>query len=625
LRSSHNNPLDDSHYRGVAARGLMFFLLAAMVLLTFRLLHLQVIRGSYHKSLSEQNSIRLQIVKAPRGQIYDRHGVVIARNRPSYQIAIQPTELRPEEPLLERLLRFRDARGERLFDSAHVAWSLERARWRRFQPLTIYEDAPLEVVALIEEHQTDLPGVVTLVESRRDYPFGSAAGHVLGYMDEVKEEEVGADAAAALAGAGDSLLPYNRGDRIGRKGLERQYERHFRGRDGIRYVKVNAFGRQVDVIENMPRREPQPGRNIYTTLDMNLQVLAESLLTDSLRGAVVVLDPRNGEVLAMASSPRMDGNVFSLSRERRAREWAKLALDPARPLHNRALNGGYEPASTFKAVVSLAGYEAGVDPQAYMHRGCNGGFQFGNRRWRCWDEKGHGRTNAITAFMVSCDVYYYQLGLMIGMDRINAMARRFGFGQKSGIDLEDDRSGLLMDSTTYERMYGKRGWRWSRGLILNLSIGQGQIATPLQLANYMAGMANGKHIYKPRFLREVRDPRGHLVHAPQTEVLHNLNLTPEEHELVITSLSEVVNGARGTGSRAKVPGVWVGGKSGSAENPHGDKTHALFVAAAPLDNPQIAVAVVLENAGGGGSQAAPIAGALMKRHLTPPVTEGTIP
>jgi penicillin-binding protein 2 len=618
LRSSHNNPLDDSHYRGSAARILLFFVLAAMVALTFRLLHLQVIRGSYHKSLSEQNSIRLQVVKAPRGLIYDRNGIVIARNRPSYQIAIQPTELRADDPILEKLLRFQDAKGNRLFDSAHVSWTLERARWRRFQPLVIYEDAPMEVVALIEEHQTDLPGVVTLVESRRTYPFGNAAGHVLGYMDEVKEEEVGTmGVGGGPQGIADSLLPYSRGDRIGRKGLERQYERHFRGRDGIRYVKVNAFGKQIEVIESMAHREPQPGLNIYTTLDMNLQVMAESLLTDSMRGAVVVLDPRTGEVLAMASSPRLDGNVFSLSRERRAREWAKLALDPARPLHNRALNGGYEPASTFKAVVNLAGYEAGVDPNAYMPRSCNGGFQFGNRRWRCWDPKGHGHTNAITAFMVSCDVYYYQLGLMIGMDRINAVARRFGFGQKSQIDLEDDRSGLLMDSTTYERMYGKRGWRWSRGLILNLSMGQGQIVTPLQLANYMSGLANGNSIYKPHFLREVRDPRGHLIRATKPEVLHKLNLLPGEHEMIIKSLSEVVNGPRGTGSRARVPGVWVGGKSGSAENPHGDVTHALFIAAAPLDAPQIAVAIVLENAGGGGAKAAPIASALMKRHLNP--------
>jgi penicillin-binding protein 2 len=197
------------------------------------------------------------------------------------------------------------------------------------------------------------------------------------------------------------------------------------------------------------------------------------------------------------------------------------------------------------------------------------------------------------------------------------VAKRFGFGQKSGIDLEDDRSGLLMDSATYERMYGKRGWRWSRGLILNLSIGQGQIATPLQLANYMSGMANGKYIYRPHFLREVRDPRGHLVHAAKPEVLHKLNLSEGEHALIIKSLYEVVNGPRGTGSRAKVPGVLVGGKSGSAENPHGDVTHALFVAAAPLDNPQIAVSVVLENAGGGGAKAAPIASALMKAYLAP--------
>jgi penicillin-binding protein 2 len=204
---------------------------------------------------------------------------------------------------------------------------------------------------------------------------------------------------------------------------------------------------------------------------------------------------------------------------------------------------------------------------------------------------------------------------MLGMDRINGIARRFGFGRPTGIDLEDDRSGLLMDSATYESMYGKRGWRWTRGLILNLSIGQGQIATPLQLANYAAGMANGTAIYKPHFLREVRDPRGHLVQATAPEILHALNLTPEEHAVILKSMSEVVNGSRGTGGRARVPGIWVGGKTGSAQNPHGELTHALFVGAAPLDAPSIAVAVVLENAGGGGGKAAPIAGALIRRHL----------
>jgi penicillin-binding protein 2 len=203
------------------------------------------------------------------------------------------------------------------------------------------------------------------------------------------------------------------------------------------------------------------------------------------------------------------------------------------------------------------------------------------------------------------------------MNRINAMARRLGFGAPTGIDLEDDRSGLLMDSATYERMYGRRGWRWTPGLTLNLSIGQGQIVTPLQLADYAAGLVNGDVIYRPHFLREARDARGRLVEQSRPEVLHQVKLTPAEHELILKSLSEVVNGAGGTGGRARVPGVWVGGKTGSAENPHGDLTHALFIGVAPLDAPRIAVAVVLENVGHGGSMAAPIAGALIRRHLVP--------
>jgi penicillin-binding protein 2 len=606
------NRLDDPQYRTGAARSLLFFVLAALFVLILRLFYLQIIQGKYHKSLSEQNSIRLQVIRAPRGLIYDRHGTVIARNRPSYQIAILPTELRRGEPILDKLLRFRDEAGYPVFDSAHVAWSLERAKWRKFQPLVILEDAPFEVVSLIEEHQSDLPGIVTLVESRRAYPFGAAAGHVLGYMDEVKEDEVTLPETGVVS---DTSLPYARGDRIGRKGLERRYEAQFRGRDGLRYVKVNAFGKQIEVIDDMLQRDPEPGQNIYTTLDMKLQVLAESLLTDSVRGAVVALDPRNGEVLVMASSPRLDGNVFSLSREKRSKQWARLALNPARPLNNRAVSGGYEPGSTFKGIVSMAGVEYGLDPYSHMPRACTGGYRFGNRTWHCWDLKGHGYTNVVTAFTQSCDVYYYQVGLIVGLPRINEVARRFGLGTKTGIDLDDERSGLLMDSATYVARFANRGWRWPRGMILNLSIGQGQIATPIQLANYMAGMVNGHAIYRPHFLREVRDPQGHLVLKTQTEKLHDLKTTPEIHKLMIQALSEVVNGSRGTGGRAKVPGVWVGGKTGSAENPHGNLTHALFIGAAPLDNPRIAVAVVMENVGHGGSMAAPIAGALMKRYF----------
>ncbi len=604
------NRLDDLHYREAVVQSLKLFLWVAAALLTARLFYLQIIKGSYNAMLSAQNSMRLQVVKAPRGLMLDRNGVVIARNRPSYQIAILPEQLRDPDKVRRNLMRFRTAQGLPLFDSSLVAWSLERARWRKFQPLVILEDAPFAAVAMVDEHQSDLPGVVTVVESRRSYPFGAAAGHVLGYMDEVNETEI--EAYKTQAGKGEEA-PYARGDRIGRKGLEHRYEKYFRGQDGIRYVKVNAFGKEIEVLPGMPQIDPTPGMNVETTLDMKLQCYAESLMADTLRGAIVAVDPRNGEVLAMVSSPPMNDNIFSLSRDQRAHAWARLALDSSRPLNNRAIAGGYEPGSTFKGIVSIAELQAGISPQSHMPRPCTGGYRFGNRVWRCWDAHGHGFLNLIDAFTQSCDVYYYQAGLAVGLDRINAVAREFGLGQKTGIDLDDERAGLLMDSSVYMRLYGARGWRWSRGMVLNLSIGQGQVVTPLQLADYVAGMANGQRLYRPHLLRALLDAEGTVRMRYTPQVLHELNLTPEEHAVILQAMAQVVNSPHGTAGRARVPGVLVGGKTGSAQTPFGDRTNALFIGAAPLDDPRIAIAVIIENGGHGGSAAAPIAGALFRR------------
>lgn len=607
--------LDDPFYRGAITRNILIVFALMMLVLVCRLFFLQIVKGSYHEKLSDQNSMRLQVVQAPRGLILDRNGVILARNRPSYQVALLPTRLKEPKRVFENLMRFRDTSGTRIFDSALVKWSMERGKWKKFQPLVILEDASPEAVAAVEEHQLDLPGVVTVVESRRDYPFGSDASHVLGYMDEVKEEELEAFKAHKDK-YGDSL-PYAKGDRIGRKGLEKTYESHFRGRDGVRYIKVNAFGKEMEVIDDMPHIRPLPGNNLVTTLDMDLQSLAESLLVDTVRGAVVAIDPRNGEVLVMASSPRMDANIFSLSKERRSKEWAKLALDPAMPLNNRATVGGYEPGSTWKAVVSLASLKTGrIHATDHMAKGCRGGYRFGNRTWRCWEETGkHGSMNLFDAFRESCDVYYYQVGLIIGMDIINQTARDFGFGAPTGIDLEAERTGELIDSASYNHRFRKRGWKWTRGLVLNLSIGQGQISTPLQLANYAAGLGNGKAIFKPHLIKEVRDRSGNTILRPQPEVLHTLGITEEQHQIILKAMEQVVNAPHGTGGRARVPDVVVGGKTGSAENPHGGLTHALFIGVAPLYQPELAVAVVLENVGHGGSLAAPIAGEIFRHYF----------
>ena len=606
--------LDDHFYRNAVTRNIMAGFGLLLLGLVCRLFYLQVVQGSYHEKLSEQNSMRLQIVHAPRGLILDRNGAILARNRPSYQVAIMPTELKEPQRVFENLMRFRDSTGTRVFDSALVTWSLERGRWKKFQPLVILEDASPEVVAMVEEHQLDLRGVVTVSESRRSYPFGPNAAHVLGYMDEIKEQELEAFKETGEF-HGDSV-PYLKGDRIGRKGLEKTYERFFHGRDGVHYIKVNAFGKEMEVIREMPQINPVPGVNLVTTLDMELQCLAESLMTDTVKGAVVAIDPRNGEILVMASSPRMDGNIFSLSREGRSKEWAKLALDAAMPLNNRATVGGYEPGSTFKGVVSLAALRSGkVRPGDYMPKACVGGYRFGNRFWKCWNPKGHGSVNLIDAFTESCDAYYYQTGLIIGMEIINSVAREFGLGAKTGIDLDEERMGELIDSAGYTRKFKRRGWTWTRGLVLNLSIGQGQITTPLQLANYAAGLANGKYLYRPHLMKEIRDRRGNVLQRREPEVISVLQISDEDHAAILRAMDQVVNDPRGTGGRAKVEGVIVGGKTGSAENPHGGKTHALFIGAAPLYQPELAIAVVLENVGHGGTFAAPIAGEIFKRYF----------
>jgi penicillin-binding protein 2 len=282
MQANPSSRLDDPFYRGAIGRHIVIIFGCLLLGLTFRLFYLQIIKGSYHQKLSEQNSMRLQVVHASRGLIYDRNGALIARNRPSYQVALLPNRIKDSKRVFANLMRFHDSTGARIFDSALVAWSLERGKWKKFQPLVILEDASPRIVAMVEEHQLDLPGVVTVMDSRRSYPFGANAAHVLGYMDEIKEDELEAF-AAGKEGSKDSL-PYSKGDRIGRKGLEKVYEPLFRGKDGVRYIKVNAFGREMEVIKEMPQIMPVPGSNLVTTLDMHLQCLAESLMVDSIRG-----------------------------------------------------------------------------------------------------------------------------------------------------------------------------------------------------------------------------------------------------------------------------------------------------------------------------------------------------
>ena len=587
----------------------LIFLTGAFILfivILFKLFSLQYIHYEENFQRSENNRLRRIELIADRGYIYDRNGNVLVRNRPSYQIALQALEMPKKradrDSVFRRLLDIRDSSGARLFDSLSLDTAFQRIRWVKTHPVRILEDATMEQVAVIEEHSTELPGVSVIIESRREYPYGTLASHVLGYTSEISEDQLKLPEYAS----------YSQGDRIGQKGLEQEYDKEFRGVNGMKLVEVNASGREVRTLSDVGALiEPKPGLHLVSTIDLKLQKVAEAAIPDTARGALVAIDPRNGEILAMVSSPRLDPNIFSLKRRERNKGWAHVALDTLRPLNNRAIAGIYPPASVFKLVTAGAGIENGIISETkYYPRSCIGGYQYGARFQKCWGV--HGNLNVVHALRLSCDVYFYQAGLEVDMARINEFARRFGYGEKLlGVDIPGERAGWLPDSASFNQRNKRLGWRWARGLILNLAIGQGQMVTPLQQAVFVGSLATNKGVYRPHFMKELRDAQGNVVRRFEPEIIRSGTMKPETHRILVNAMDSVVNHPGGTGKRGAVPGIRVGGKTGSGEWKKGQKTHAWFASVAPLDDPQIAVAVVLEAAGGGGAMAAPIARKVM--------------
>ena len=579
----------------------MSMVLILFVVLLIRLYSLQYTHYDENLQRSENNRIRKVVLVAERGYIYDRNGVVLVRNRPSYQIALQAMSLprgkADRDSVMNRLLRIRDKDGTRLFDSLSLDTAFQRSRWIKNRPIGFFEDASPEQVAIIEEHSSELPGVVTLIESRREYPYGTLASHLLGYTSEISEEQL--------------KLPeyegYSQGDRIGQKGLEQGYDQEFRGKNGIKLVEVNASGRELGLVKGVDAQSPVPGLHLISTIDLKLQKVAEEAIPDTARGALVAIDPRNGEILAMVSSPRLDPNIFSLKKRERNKGWAQVALDSLRPLTNRAISGTYTPASVFKLVTAGAGLENGVLSESkYYPKPCTGGYQYGARYQKCWGT--HGNLNVVHAIRLSCDVFFYQAGLDIDMARINEFGRRFGLGEKPlGVDIPGEKGGWLVDSASFNERNKRLGWRWARGLILNLAIGQGELVTPLQQAVLVGALATNKGVYRPHLMKELRDDNGNVVRRYEPEIIRPGKMKPETHRVLMAAMDSVVNHPGGTGKRGAVPGIRVGAKTGSGEWKKGAKTHAWYAAVAPLDDPQIAVAVIMEAAGGGGAVSGPIA------------------
>jgi penicillin-binding protein 2 len=571
--------------------------IAGFAVIALGLLQLQVVEHQRYSELSKENRVRLEVLRAPRGAIFDRNGALLADSAPSFSIMFRPfpAESAQRAALIRRPEWIHKVAGLLGVDTLEVRRRVSEAN-RSGRSAMLLRDAPFPILATIEETRADLPGIEVQVEPLRRYPNGTLGAHFLGYAGEISDVELD-----SLADRG-----YQPGDLFGRTGIERSYEDILRGQNGAEYVVVNATGQRVSGLEGEPPRPPVAGHDLVLTIDLNIQRALEDAMRDVQRGAAVVVDPRNGDVLAMLSRPAFDPNEFShgLSHQR----WAELTQGGANPLLNRAIQGVYPPGSTFKIVTMMAALKAGLVHSDTRLAGCNGSFSFGGRSFGCWDHHGHGSIPLVEAIAHSCDVYFYQLGLKLGLDKIEQTARGFGLGERTGIDLPQERRGLIPDAAWYDRRWGAGNWR--RGLLLNLAIGQGELlVTPLQLAVLAAEAANDGRPVRPHLIREVRGLTGFQTGRP---VQGGLDASPEAWQTLHDGLHRVVQS--GTGQAARVPGVEAAGKTGTAQNPHG-QDHALFVCYAPAEAPTLALAFVVENSGHGSSVAAPLAGAILRRVL----------
>ncbi len=578
------------------ARVLLGLVFAGFSLVTIGLLVLQVVRHDEYVELSKENRVRLEILRAPRGSIFDRHGELLADTAPSFSIVFRPA---PAESIKHKGTVLDPGWLKRVASIVELDTAEVRARVRAAnrggQTAMLRRDAPFKVRAGVEEEKPDLPGIEVQMEPIRHYLNGSLGAHLLGYAGEVNQEEMEKRAEHG----------YRLGDLIGRTGVESAYEDILRGTDGAEYVVVNAAGRRVSTLTEGPPLLPRRGHDVVLTLDLKVQRALEEAMADVDRGAAVALDPRDGGILALVSRPSFDPNEFShgLTWAR----WKELSEGGANPLLNRAIQGVYPPGSTFKTVTMTAALETGIaSAESHQAQPCTGGYFFGGRVFGCWNHRGHGSLDFIDAIAHSCDVYFYQIGLKLGLDPLEHTAREFGFGLKTGVDLPQERRGLIPSTAYYDRVWGVG--RWPRGLLLNLAIGQGELlVTPLQLALMMAEVATNGRPLRPHLVQEVRGVSGF---HPDKPAQPGVDARAAVWQALKEGLEKVVDS--GTGGGSKVPGVRVAGKTGTAQNPHG-KDHALFACFAPVDDPQIALAVVVENSGHGSIFAAPRAGKVLRK------------
>jgi penicillin-binding protein 2 len=494
-------------------------------------------------------------------------------------------------------------------DPRQLTAQLQNGKKAGLHQVRIRADLAWEEMARVETFQPELPGVLIQIQPKREYRHKGMACHVLGYLGEVSDVQL----------KSGKFPDYKMGDYLGKCGVELAWEQYLRGKRGSRRIEVDAYGRELGQLDSV---FPTAGANIYLTLDNRMQREAEACLEGQV-GAIVALDPKTGRVLALASSPTFSQEAFE--RGLTNQEWQQINHDKTHPMENRALRGQYPPGSTYKIIIALAGLEEKViTPSTIID--CTGKLPVGNHVFHCWRKGGHGAMNLHRAMMHSCDIYFYEVGRRLGIERIAEWSLHFGLGAPTGLDLDKEMPGLVPSPAWKRARYHQS---WQEGDTISVSIGQGyNLTTPIQMARVVAAVANGGTVYKPYLVEKVESPAGEILYQAKPELQSRLRASPANLEVVRQSLVGVVNG--GTGKAARLPNIQVAGKTGTSQvvamdrdNPKRKRgrrmeDHAWFVAYAPAGDPQVAVAVLVEHGGHGGEDAAPLARRVIKARLSEP-------
>ena len=552
------------------------FISLIFLILLIRFAQIQLFEYKQYKKRADINSIRALPVSAPRGLILDRNGQILVDNFPTYILTALPNKVNHKNYSI-----ISSCTG---IDTSSLKSNFRRYYRGRFIPSRITKDLSFDELSCIEEHKHELKGISYSQLSERSFPAKVGMSHVLGYVKEIDRsflENINSD------------LQYDVGDLIGWQGIEKQYEHLLKGEKGILYSQVDAFGREAGTVKGIENIKPLPGEDLSTTIDLGLQKHMEKLMSE-FKGVSLITDPLSGQILSFVSSPDFSPEIFTGNTT--LHEWRNLVNDPRKPLLNRITNGLYPPGSTFKMITAIALLEGLMIEEDEVIE-CSGIYQYGDRLFKCWKIRGHGKVNLDQAIAQSCNIFFYQAVQRISMNRFINLCRNFGFGTKTGIDLPTELTGLLPTRDYMNKRYTSRGW--SRGHLLNMALGQGDLlVTPIQLSVYINKIATSGETFIPHFdLNKTPEPVSKIILKNQTWVK------------IQNYLFNTANSINGTGIAAnpKINGLKVYGKTGTAQNPHGDD-HAWFTGYAEKDEKMVSIVLLIENGGSGGKIAAPLAG-----------------